>query len=83
MSCHFLLQGIFLAQGSNWQSLLLLHWQAGSIPIELLGRPELYELFTHLKINPLLLCLQAVSPILFSCHFLLVLFMVQHMNFRE
>ena len=27
--CHFLLQGIFLIQGSN---LHLLHWQAGSLP---------------------------------------------------
>ena len=61
MSCHFLLQGIFPAQGSNWQSLLLLHWQAGSVPIELLGRPELYELFTHLKINPLSVALFASS----------------------
>ena len=26
--CHFLLQGIFPAQGSNWHLLHLLHWQA-------------------------------------------------------
>ena len=30
MGCHFLLQGIFLAQGSN---LHLLHWQADSLPL--------------------------------------------------
>ena len=30
MSCHFLLQGIFLAQRSNPH---LLHWQAGSLPL--------------------------------------------------
>ena len=30
MGCHFLLQGIFLAQGSN---LRLLHWQADSLPL--------------------------------------------------
>ena len=29
VGCHFLLQGIFLTQGSN---LHLLHWQAGSLP---------------------------------------------------
>ena len=27
--CHFLLQGIFPSQGSNWHLLCLLHWQAG------------------------------------------------------
>ncbi|XP_045022119.1 hairy/enhancer-of-split related with YRPW motif-like protein isoform X2 [Bubalus bubalis] len=32
MGCHFLLQGIFLTQGSN---LCLLHWQAGSLPLPL------------------------------------------------
>ena len=30
MDCHFLLQGIFLTQGSN---LCLLHWQADSLPL--------------------------------------------------
>ena len=28
--CHFLLQGIFLTQGSN---LLFLHWQVSSLPL--------------------------------------------------
>ena len=32
MGCHFLLQGIFLTQGSNPCFLCLLHWQAGSLP---------------------------------------------------
>ena len=35
MGCHFLLQGIFLTQGSN---LRLLHWQAGSLPLSHLFR---------------------------------------------
>ena len=35
MGCHFLLQGIFLTQGSN---LCLLHWQADSLPLSHLGR---------------------------------------------
>ena len=33
VACHFFLQGIFLTQGSN---LGLLHWQADSLPTELL-----------------------------------------------
>ena len=35
VGCHFLLQQIFLTQGSNP---CLLHWQAGSLPLCLLGR---------------------------------------------
>ena len=31
MGCHFLLQGIFLTQGSNPLLLGLLHWQVGSL----------------------------------------------------
>ena len=34
--CHFLLQGIFLIQGSN---LGVLHWQAASLPLSHLGSP--------------------------------------------
>ena len=30
VGCHFLLQGIFLTQGSN---LCLLHWEADSLPL--------------------------------------------------
>ena len=30
--CHFLLQGIFLTQGSNLHLLCLLHWPADSLP---------------------------------------------------
>ena len=36
VGCHFLLQEIFLTQGSN---LCLLHWQAGSLPAEPQGKP--------------------------------------------
>ena len=36
MGCHFLLQGIFLTQGSN---LRLLHWQADSLPLAPPGKP--------------------------------------------
>ena len=33
VGCHFLLQGIFLIQGSNPRLLCLLHWQVGSLPL--------------------------------------------------
>ena len=36
VGCHALLQGIFPTQGSN---LHLLHWQAGSLPLNHLGSP--------------------------------------------
>ena len=34
-----LLQGIFLTQGSKLCLLCLLHWQAGSLPLESPGKP--------------------------------------------
>ena len=34
--CHFLLQGIFPSQGSNWH---LLHWQKDSLPLSYQGSP--------------------------------------------
>ena len=37
VGCHFLLQGIFLIQGSNPYLLHLLHWQVDSLP---LGSPS-------------------------------------------
>ena len=37
--CHFLLQGIFLTQGSNPHLLCLLNWQAGSLPLASPGKP--------------------------------------------
>ena len=33
VGCHFLLQGIFLTQGSNPHLLGLLHWQVDSLPL--------------------------------------------------
>ena len=36
VGCHFLLQGIFLTKGLN---LGLLHWQAGSLPLAIPGKP--------------------------------------------
>ena len=40
VGCHFLLQGIFLTQGSNLSLLHLLHWQANSLPTALPGKPN-------------------------------------------
>jgi len=42
MGCHALLQGIFPTQGSNPHLLHLTHWQAGSLPLVLLGKPSPY-----------------------------------------
>ena len=50
MGCHFLLQGIFLTQGSNPR---LLHWQAYSFTTEPPGKSQMFRgqrgllLFTH------------------------------------
>ena len=41
VGCHFLLQGIFLTQGSNSYLRWLLHWQVDSLPLHYLGRPTL------------------------------------------
>ena len=38
VGCHFFLQGIFPTRGSNASLLCLLHWQAGSLPAESLGK---------------------------------------------
>ena len=38
VGCHFLLQEIFLTQGSNLCLLGLLHWQADSLPLSHWGR---------------------------------------------
>ena len=40
VSCHFLLQGIFLTQGLNPGLLNLLHWQADSLPLAPPGMPQ-------------------------------------------
>ena len=39
VGCYFLLQGIFLTQGSNPRLLCLLHWQVDSLPLSHLGNP--------------------------------------------
>ena len=38
--CHFILQGIFVTQGSNLHFLHPLHWQADSLPLQNLRSPR-------------------------------------------
>ena len=40
MGCHSLLQGILPIQGSNPHFLHLLHWQVNTLPLSLLGSPN-------------------------------------------
>ena len=42
VSCHALLQGIFLTQGSNLD-LCLLHWQGGSLPLASPAKLNIYK----------------------------------------
>ena len=41
VGCHALLQGILPTQGSNQCLLYLPHWQVGSLPLVLPGKPLL------------------------------------------
>ena len=49
VGCHALLQGIFLAQGSNPSLLCLLHWWTISLPLPPRGKPlsALPECISH------------------------------------
>ena len=66
VGCHALLHGIFLTQESNPSLLGLLHWQMGSLPLALPGKP-------NPSANPQW---QKVQPFTFACqeglHFLQV-----------
>ena len=46
VSRHFLLQGVFLTQGST---LDLLHWQVGSLPLAPPGKPNVWPLLLEIK----------------------------------
>ena len=48
--CHFLLQGIFLTQGSNPRLLRFLHWQADSLPPSHLFLLKSVLLTPHLRL---------------------------------
>ena len=47
--CHFLLQGIFLTQGSNLSLLCLLHWQVDSLPLAPPGKPNLEKIMKQVR----------------------------------
>ena len=49
MDCQALLQGIFLIQGSNPRLSCLLHWQVGSLPLALPGKPLGSSTQQHIK----------------------------------
>ena len=51
VSSHFLLQGIFLTQGSNTCLLRLLHWQADSLPLNHLGSPYMGCIWNHYAVH--------------------------------
>ena len=78
VGCHFLLQGIFLTEGSNPYLLHLLHWQADSLPLappgeSLLGCRALYILIAR----PLSGCdLKIFSPVSSLFPFLIMSFFI-------
>ena len=57
--CHALFQGIFPTQGWSLHLLLLLHWQAGSLPLVPPGKPKYCDIMIYNKkyIFALHLCL--------------------------
>ena len=42
MGCRFIIQGIFLTQGSNPSLLNLLHWRVDTLPLSHLGSPSIF-----------------------------------------
>ena len=70
VGCHFLLQGIFLSQGSNPH---LLQWQADSLPLSHLGGPKNYIpiKFFFLK-NKEIICVPQEKPIVLAFIFKII-----------
>ena len=60
---HALLQGIIPTQGSNPDLLRLLHWQAGSLPLVLPGKPSKLLTILHSPAQ----CPLLSSPLCASC----------------
>ena len=50
VDCRFLLQAIFLTQGSNTHLLCLLHWQVGALPLPHLGSLKTTELKRKIRL---------------------------------
>ena len=80
VGCHFLLQGIFLTQGSNLCLLCLLHWQADSLPLGPPGNQILWRWYgvRNLKTNCYLcsnLFFKSLSVFLKKVHLYMCLFL--------
>ena len=73
VDCHFLLQGIFLTQGSNLCLLHLLHWQVDSLSLV----PPGISLKAQLVKNPPTIC-QILSNL--HCLLLIILFLLIHQD---
>ena len=71
--CHFLLQGIFLIQGSNPNLLCLLHWQAGSLPQAPPGKPLKILYLIFISASFISIILSSISLILSSANVILLL----------
>ena len=63
VSCHFLLQGTFLTQGSNLRLLCLLQWQADSLPLNHQGSSYLTPINKCFQIKQLLSRLTHYLPL--------------------
>ena len=62
VGCHFLLQGIFLTQGSNL-CLCLLHWQVDSLALRHPGSPSTCYLLRHVQLCDPMDCSPPGSPV--------------------
>ena len=71
MGCYFLLQGIFLTQGSNLCLLHLRHWQADSLPLYHPGSP--WGILGYLKY---------IVTFNFTCSFILFNIKPKNMKFH-
>ena len=66
VGCHFLFQGIFPTQGSNSSLLLLLHWQADSLPLSHLGSLYGYTII-HLLTKVRLVKVMVLAVVMYGC----------------
>ena len=64
LDCHFLLQGIFPAQGSNSS---LLHWLVDSLPLSHLGSPNDPIFIHYYELKPTFYADFLVLPSVLSC----------------
>ena len=81
VGCHALLQGIFLIQGLNLLSLLLLHWQPGSLSFAPLGnsttvyiKPIYIYMYIYIYIHTYITEYWVELPVLYSRSLLVINF---------